>query len=160
MLSTTASYGFSGRSRFGKTGYSGEATNFIPAATEITPEQAGWRHVGFRALRLRAGEREALETGARELCVVVLSGTVDVRVGDVTHAGQPIGRLQNSVTDAVRLLARRASSGQRPPPRPKRHNLRTSHLLLVPLSNLSPLLRANANLVAPCFSMEAIRVIC
>ena len=53
----------------------------------VTPEQAGWKHVGFRALRLRVGEREALETGARELCVVVLSGTVDVRVDDVTHAG-------------------------------------------------------------------------
>ena len=53
----------------------------------VTPEQAGWKHVGFRAVRLRAGETEAMETGARELCVVVLRGTVDVRVDDVTHTG-------------------------------------------------------------------------
>jgi 5-deoxy-glucuronate isomerase len=46
----------------------------------VTPEQAGWKHVGFRALRLAAGESEALDTGARELCVVVLRGTVDVTV--------------------------------------------------------------------------------
>jgi 5-deoxy-glucuronate isomerase len=54
---------------------------------DITPASAGWTHVGFRALRLAAGEREALETGARELCLVVLTGTVSVTVGGVTHAG-------------------------------------------------------------------------
>ena len=49
----------------------------------VTPEQAGWKHVGFRALRLAAGDSEAFETGARELCVVVLKGTVDVEVDGV-----------------------------------------------------------------------------
>jgi 5-deoxy-glucuronate isomerase len=49
---------------------------------EVTPEHAGWAHVGFRALRLAAGESEALATGARELCVVVLRGRVDVQAGD------------------------------------------------------------------------------
>ena len=53
----------------------------------VTPEQAGWKHVGFRALRLRAGERESLETGTRELCVVALSGNVDVEVDGVVHVG-------------------------------------------------------------------------
>ncbi|WP_077035996.1 5-deoxy-glucuronate isomerase [Pelomonas sp. KK5] len=53
---------------------------------EVTPESAGWRHVGFRALRLAAGEGEALQTGARELCLVVLSGMVDVSVDGVLHA--------------------------------------------------------------------------
>lgn len=48
---------------------------------EVTPERAGWRHVGFRALRLAAGEAEALQTGARELCIVVLTGRVDVDAG-------------------------------------------------------------------------------
>ena len=52
----------------------------------VTPEQAGWKHVGFRALRLAAGERESLATGQRELCVVALSGTIDVVVDGVTHA--------------------------------------------------------------------------
>jgi 5-deoxy-glucuronate isomerase len=48
---------------------------------DVTPERAGWTHVGFRALRLKAGETEMLDTGARELCVVVLAGKVDVRAG-------------------------------------------------------------------------------
>ena len=53
----------------------------------VTPEQAGWKHVGFRALRLAAGESEALATGERELCVVVLSGTVNIDVGGAVHVG-------------------------------------------------------------------------
>ncbi|MEY8877004.1 MAG: 5-deoxy-glucuronate isomerase [Leptothrix sp. (in: b-proteobacteria)] len=48
---------------------------------DITPEKAGWTHVGFRALRLAAGDTEALQTSERELCLVVLTGTVDVTVG-------------------------------------------------------------------------------
>ena len=53
---------------------------------EVTPERAGWTHVGFRALRLSAGESESLDTGTRELCLVVLTGKVDVTVDGVTHA--------------------------------------------------------------------------
>jgi 5-deoxy-glucuronate isomerase len=48
---------------------------------EVTPERAGWTHVGFRALRLAAGEAETVDTGARELCLVVLAGRVNVAVG-------------------------------------------------------------------------------
>ena len=48
---------------------------------EVTPERAGWAHVGFRALRLADGETEWLETGVRELCIVVLTGRVDVDAG-------------------------------------------------------------------------------
>lgn len=47
----------------------------------VTPESAGWRYVGFRALRLKAGETETLDSGPRELCLVVLAGRVDVAVG-------------------------------------------------------------------------------
>jgi 5-deoxy-glucuronate isomerase len=54
---------------------------------EVTPERAGWTHVGFRALRLADGETEALHTGARELCLVVLTGCVDVTVGTQAFAG-------------------------------------------------------------------------
>jgi 5-deoxy-glucuronate isomerase len=53
---------------------------------DVTPERAGWTHVGFRALRLAAGESETLETGARELCLVVLAGRVDVQAGDQRFA--------------------------------------------------------------------------
>ena len=51
---------------------------------EVTPERAGWAHVGFRALRLEPGDTETLDTGARELCLVVLSGSVDVTVDGAT----------------------------------------------------------------------------
>jgi 5-deoxy-glucuronate isomerase len=48
---------------------------------EVTPDSAGWKYVGFRALRLGAGAHETVETGSRELCIVVLSGTIDVTIG-------------------------------------------------------------------------------
>ena len=51
----------------------------------VTPQRAGWTHVGFRALRLAAGEAETVETGSRELCLVVLTGTVDVEVDGHTY---------------------------------------------------------------------------
>ncbi len=52
----------------------------------VTPERAGWTHVGFRAVRLAAGDTETVNTGARELCLVVLTGTVDVEVDGQTYA--------------------------------------------------------------------------
>ncbi|WP_300759326.1 5-deoxy-glucuronate isomerase [Janthinobacterium sp.] len=53
---------------------------------QVTPESAGWTHVGFAAHRLAAGEQIALETGSRELCIVVLTGTVTVQAGEQTWA--------------------------------------------------------------------------
>lgn len=52
----------------------------------VTPERAGWTHVGFCALRLMAGESESVDTGERELCLVVLTGTVDVVIDGETYA--------------------------------------------------------------------------
>lgn len=49
---------------------------------DITPQSAHWEHVGFRAIRLSAGESETVSTGKRELCLVVLRGSVDVQIGD------------------------------------------------------------------------------
>jgi 5-deoxy-glucuronate isomerase len=51
----------------------------------VTPERAGWTHVGFRAVRLEAGATETAATSARELCLVVLTGTVDVTVDGITY---------------------------------------------------------------------------
>jgi len=51
----------------------------LPPGAVVTPESAGWQHVGFEALQLAAGQPVERETGARECCVVVLSGQVDVR---------------------------------------------------------------------------------
>jgi 5-deoxy-glucuronate isomerase len=72
-----------------------------PAGREIvnvTPERAGWTHVGFRAVRLTTGENETVQTGDRELCLVVLTGTVEVKVDDqvFSHLGS-----RDSVFDDV-----------------------------------------------------------
>ncbi len=53
----------------------------------VTPQSAGWEHVGFRAIRLAAGETEIIDTGTRELCLVVLTGTVDLSVDGRAWAG-------------------------------------------------------------------------
>ena len=52
----------------------------------VTTERAGWTHVGFRALRLKTAETETVETGSRELCLVVLTGTVEVVVDSQTYS--------------------------------------------------------------------------
>jgi 5-deoxy-glucuronate isomerase len=49
----------------------------------ITPEGAGWRHVGFEGFRLRAGQRVERRTGGDEACVVVLSGVCRARAGGI-----------------------------------------------------------------------------
>lgn len=47
----------------------------------VTPQQAGWRYVGFSAHRLDDATGLDFETGEREVCIVVLSGFVSVRAG-------------------------------------------------------------------------------
>ena len=72
-----------------------------PDAREIvnvTPQRAGWTHVGFRAVRLHPADSETMDTGSRELCLVVLTGTVDVTVDGTTYAS--LGS-RKSVFDAV-----------------------------------------------------------
>ena len=44
----------------------------------VTPQSAGWTYVGFEAFRLRAGATLARETGARENCIVGLSGEASI----------------------------------------------------------------------------------
>ena len=51
----------------------------------VTPQRAQWTYVGFEALRLQKGEEHRLETGERELCLVVLSGYADVQVGATAY---------------------------------------------------------------------------
>ena len=45
----------------------------------VTPESAGWAHVGFEVLALGEGAMAARDTGGRELCVVVVQGRCHVR---------------------------------------------------------------------------------
>jgi 5-deoxy-glucuronate isomerase len=51
---------------------------YIPGATEITPEQAGWRYCGLRILRLDGSY--AFDTGGEELAIVPLAGSVSVEI--------------------------------------------------------------------------------
>jgi 5-deoxy-glucuronate isomerase len=44
----------------------------------VTPDSAGWRYVGFEVLSLAAGGVARRDTGGRELCAVVIAGTVTV----------------------------------------------------------------------------------
>ena len=49
------------------------------AITVVTPESAGWEHVGFEAFLLAPGQAAERETGDRECCVVVVGGHAHVR---------------------------------------------------------------------------------
>lgn len=51
----------------------------------VTPESARWNHVGFAAYRLKAGESLALHEAARETCIVVMAGRVDIVDADGTR---------------------------------------------------------------------------
>jgi len=48
----------------------------------VTPESAGWRYVGFEVLGLAQGAVARRDCGGREVCVVLISGSVDVRSAD------------------------------------------------------------------------------
>lgn len=75
----------------------------------VTPERAGWKHVGFRAVRLAAGETETVQTASRELCLVVLTGTVDVEVDGQVFAN--LGR-RKTVFEEVSPAAVYVPSGK------------------------------------------------
>ncbi|CAO98338.1 5-deoxy-glucuronate isomerase [Erwinia tasmaniensis] len=45
----------------------------------ITPESAGWRYVGFSAYRLKKGQLLTLESGDKELCLVLVAGLASVK---------------------------------------------------------------------------------
>ncbi|MDE1183774.1 5-deoxy-glucuronate isomerase [Paraburkholderia sp.] len=53
----------------------------------VTPASAGWRYVGFAAYRLATNEVAHVFEPSREVCIVVLSGAVDIESDDQTwHA--------------------------------------------------------------------------
>jgi 5-deoxy-glucuronate isomerase len=58
----------------------------------ITPESAGWRHIGFQVHRLAPKQVVQGGTAERETCLVVLAGTADIvvdaeRFEDIGHRG-------------------------------------------------------------------------
>jgi 5-deoxy-glucuronate isomerase len=46
---------------------------------QVTPASAGWEHVGFEVLSLDGGVSAQRACGQREVCVVVIAGSADVR---------------------------------------------------------------------------------
>ncbi|HET9811379.1 MAG TPA: 5-deoxy-glucuronate isomerase [Sphingomicrobium sp.] len=54
---------------------------------EVTPQSAGWDHVGFKAVRLHPGEIYQGGEEDREACLVVLTGTADVEVDGASFDG-------------------------------------------------------------------------
>jgi 5-deoxy-glucuronate isomerase len=48
------------------------------AILSVTPESAGWEHVGFEVLRLAPGATAERACGRRELCVVVIQGVAHI----------------------------------------------------------------------------------
>jgi 5-deoxy-glucuronate isomerase len=54
---------------------------------EVTPQSAGWRHVGFKVVELAAGQTARGGEVGREACLVILSGLADVGVGEAWFSG-------------------------------------------------------------------------
>ena len=48
---------------------------------EVTPETAGWQHVGFKAVKLDPGQVHEGGSPDREACLVVLTGTASIDIG-------------------------------------------------------------------------------
>lgn len=59
---------------------------------EVTPQSAGWKHVGFKVSRLQAGETVSGGEADRETCLVILTGSAKVSVDGESlgeHGGRP-----------------------------------------------------------------------
>jgi len=54
---------------------------------EVTPASAGWSHVGFKVVRLQPGQYHAGGTPDREACIIILSGTANIRAGGLAVEG-------------------------------------------------------------------------
>ena len=57
------------------------APDLVGKVLEITPQSAGWSHVGFRVHHLAADQRVEGYEPARETCLVILAGSADVTAG-------------------------------------------------------------------------------
>src|SRR5215510_9150490 len=71
----------------------------------VTPQSAGWKHVGFAAHRLRAGETLRIAEAGREVCVVVLSGTASIDAGELhwNRLGGRVSVFEDAAPHAVYL---------------------------------------------------------
>jgi 5-deoxy-glucuronate isomerase len=51
---------------------------------QVTPASAGWKHVGFKVVRLPAGQSYVANEAERETCLVLVAGSADVTAGEET----------------------------------------------------------------------------
>jgi 5-deoxy-glucuronate isomerase len=65
----------------------------------ITPENAGWRHIGFQVHRLKPGQIVPGGTKEREACLVVLAGSADIVIDGERFAD--IGQRASVFDDAA-----------------------------------------------------------
>jgi 5-deoxy-glucuronate isomerase len=61
--------------------------------SHVTPQSAGWTYVGFDLYRLKPGESAAAGTGAREVCLVFVTGK-----GKASAGGRAFGSLGGRAT--------------------------------------------------------------
>ena len=56
---------------------------------DVTPASAGWKHVGFRVVKLANGQRYSNRETGRETCLVIVAGSADVHAGNAhfVHVG-------------------------------------------------------------------------
>jgi 5-deoxy-glucuronate isomerase len=69
----------------------------------VTPESAGWGHVGFELYRLKPGQGLGASTGEREACLVLVGGKARVRAGgrDFGEIGERMGPFEGKNPVAV-----------------------------------------------------------
>jgi 5-deoxy-glucuronate isomerase len=65
----------------------------------VTPESAGWGYVSFAAYQLAPGESLSFSEDAKELCVMVLTGTVSAATGNLSW--EEIGGRKTVFDDAA-----------------------------------------------------------
>ena len=71
----------------------------------VTPESAGWGHVGFELYRLQPGQSLEAATAGREVCLVLVGGRAQVRAGDKDFGeiGERMGPFEGEKPYAVYL---------------------------------------------------------
>ncbi len=70
---------------------------------KVTPESAGWKHVGFEAYLLKPGQTLKQDTGGNEVCLVLVAGKASVTTNDgkFEHIGQRMSPFERTPPHSV-----------------------------------------------------------
>jgi 5-deoxy-glucuronate isomerase len=74
---------------------------------EVSPQSAGWSHVGFQVVRLEAGQTHEGGSADREACLVLLTGTAGIEADElnVERAGGRVSVFDDAPPAAVYVPA-------------------------------------------------------